>query len=126
MGQGATPWRVAVVDDNDGIRLLLRTLIELEPDLVVAGEAADGRSAIELVLEVSPDLLVLDLAMPGTDGLQVLEELRRVDGETRVLVYSGFASPEVERAARELGAVDFVVKGIHPVKLIERLRAVLH
>ncbi|HEY6030148.1 MAG TPA: response regulator transcription factor [Gaiellaceae bacterium] len=126
MGQGATPWRVAVVDDNDGIRLLLRTLIELEPDLVVAGEAADGRSAIELVLKASPDLVVLDLAMPGTDGLQVLEELRRVDGETRVLVYSGFASPEVERAARELGAVDFVVKGIHPAKLIERLRAVLH
>lgn len=114
------------MDDNDGIRLLLRTLIELEPDLVVAGEAADGASAVELVLTESPDLVVLDLAMPGTDGLQVLEELRRHDGGTRVLVYSGFASPEVERAARELGAADFVVKGVNPAVLIERLRAVLH
>ncbi|HSP71681.1 MAG TPA: response regulator transcription factor [Gaiellaceae bacterium] len=122
---GATPRRIVVVDDNDGIRLLLRTLIELEPDLVVAGEAADGASAVELVQAESPDLVVLDLAMPGSDGLQVLEELSRDDGGTRVLVYSGFASPDVERAARELGAADFVVKGVNPIVLIERLRAVL-
>ena len=121
--QGAKPSRVAVVDDNDAVRLLLRTLIELESDLVVAGEAADGHGAIELVRAEEPEVVVLDLAMPGTDGLEVLLALRNGDGRPRVLVYSGFASPDVERAARELGAVDFLVKGVHPQLLIERLRA---
>src|SRR5512146_1364486 len=106
------PRRIAIVDDNDGVRLLLRALIELEPDLVVAGEAADGDRALDLVLRESPDLLVLALAMPGTDGLEVLQELGRRDRDTRVVVYSGFGSPEIEEAVRRLGAVDFLVKGL--------------
>jgi len=104
------------------VRLLLRTLIELEPGLVVAGEAADGGAALDLVLHESPDLLILDLAMPGKDGLQVLQELGRRDCYTRVIVYSGFGSPDVERAARDLGAVDFLLKGLDPPSVIERVR----
>jgi DNA-binding response OmpR family regulator len=53
----------------------------------------------------------------------VLERLREVDGETRVLVYSGFASSEAEQAARALGARDYLVKGIDPARLIERVKA---
>ncbi len=103
--------------------MLLRTLLELETDFVVAGEAADGHAALRLVETESPDLLILDLAMPGIDGLQVLERLGHVDGTTRVLVYSGFASREAEQTARALGALDYVVKGIDPALLIERVRA---
>ena len=114
--------RIAIADDNDGVRVLLRTLLELETDFVVAGEAADGHAALRLVENESPDLLILDLAMPGIDGLQVLERLGTLDGETRVLVYSGFASSEAEQAARALGALDYVVKGTDPALLIERLR----
>lgn len=115
-------WRIAIADDNDGVRVLLRALLELESDFVVAGEAADGQAALRLVENESPDLLILDLAMPVIDGLQVLERLRDVDGATRVLVYSGFASSEAEQAARALGARDYVVKGIDPALLIERVR----
>lgn len=116
-------WRIAIADDNDGVRVLLRALLELEADFVVAGEAADGHTALRLVETESPDLLILDLAMPGMDGLQVLERLGEVDGDTRVLVYSGFASSEAEQAARALGARDYVVKGLDPALLIERVRA---
>lgn len=115
-------WRIAIADDNDGVRVLLRALLELERDFVVAGEAADGHGALQLVERESPDLLILDLAMPGMDGLQVLERLTRHNGGTRVLVYSGFASSEAEQAARALGARDYVVKGIDPALLIERVR----
>lgn len=116
-------WRIAIADDNDGVRELLRALLELERDFVVAGEAADGQGALRLVERESPDLLILDLAMPGMDGLQVLERLSHYNGGgTRVLVYSGFASSDAEQAARRLGARDYVVKGIDPALLIERVR----
>ena len=124
LSAGTRPARVVIADDNDGIRTLLRTLISLEDDLEVVGEAADGREALELVLDRGPDVVVLDLAMPEMDGLQVLEELRARGADTPVLVYSGFASPGVEEAARRHGAVDFVLKGTDPDALIQRLRAV--
>ena len=118
------PRRVVVADDSDSLRLLLRTMLELEPGFEVAGEAADGVEAIEIVLRVEPDLLLLDLAMPRADGLQVLEQLRgRLPG-LRIVVYSGYTSPELERAARDLGAVDYVPKGRAPDELIRALAAV--
>jgi DNA-binding NarL/FixJ family response regulator len=118
--------RVVIADDNEGVRMLLRTLLELEQDFVVAGEAADGAAALALVGDEQPDLLILDLAMPQRDGLEVLEQLGLRHATTRVLVYSGFASSEVERTARRLGAVDYVVKGIDPMLLVERIRAAVH
>jgi DNA-binding NarL/FixJ family response regulator len=117
------PLRILIADDNAALRTLLHTLLALEPDFEVVGEAEDGRRALELVEQSSPDLLLLDIAMPELDGLEVLEQLRERERRPRVLVYTGFASPEVERSARELGAVDVVVKGLDPTLLIDRLRA---
>ena len=119
---GRPPLRVVIADDNPGVRTLLRALLSLEDDLELVGEAADGKEAIELVRECEPDLVLLDMAMPELDGLQVLERLDFRGGKTRVLVYTGFASPDVERAALELGATDIVIKGVDPAVLIDRLR----
>ena len=99
-------------------------MLELEPGFEVAGEAADGVEAIETVLRVEPDLLLLDLAMPRADGLQVLEQLRGRLPRLRIVVYSGYTSSELERAARDLGADDYVAKGRAPDELIRALTAV--
>jgi DNA-binding NarL/FixJ family response regulator len=62
-------WRIAIADDHEGVRVLLRALLELESEFAVAGEAADGQAALRLVESESPDLLIRDLAMPVIDGL---------------------------------------------------------
>ncbi len=115
--------RVAVVDDSDAVRVLLRTLIDLEIDLEFVGEGANGEEALLLVDELAPDVLVLDLAMPQMDGLQVLESLRERASQVRTVVYSGFASPQLAEAARERGAVDVLLKGLPPVDVMARLRS---
>src|SRR5215213_10000851 len=95
--------RVVIGDDNDNVRLLLRTLLELEHDFAVVGEADDGAALVALVASCDADLLVLDLAMPHLDGLEVLERLRAERPGLRVAVYSGHSAPEVQQAARDLG-----------------------
>lgn len=113
-----------LADDNGAIRTLLRVLLELEPEFDVVGEAATGSEALEAVERFRPEVLVLDLAMPDFDGLEVLERLGASAGATRVVVYSGHATGQIEQAARSLGARDFIVKGTEPAEVIRRLRAV--
>ena len=113
--------RIVIADDHEGIRVLLRVLIELDNRMHLVGEAADGRQALALVTAARPDVLLLDLGMPGLDGLQVLEEIRRLGLELKTLVYSGFASPEVREAALAAGAADFLLKGADPEEIVARL-----
>jgi DNA-binding NarL/FixJ family response regulator len=114
--------RVVIGDDNDSVRLLLRTLLELEHDFAVVGEADDGAAIVSLVASCEPDLLVLDLAMPRLDGLEVLQRLRGEQPALRIAVYSGHSAPEVQQAARDLGAHEFIVKGTPPDELLRALR----
>jgi DNA-binding NarL/FixJ family response regulator len=113
--------RVVIADDNDGIRALLRVLIELDDRMLVVGEARDGREALELVEAQRPDLLLLDLSMPELDGLQVLWEIRERALTPKVLVYSGFTAPNIREAALRAGADDFLTKGAEPREIVDRL-----
>jgi DNA-binding NarL/FixJ family response regulator len=113
--------RIVIADDNKGIRVLLRILIELDSRMRLVGEAEDGREALALVAAERPDALLLDLSMPDVDGLQVLEEIQRLDLDLKTLVYSGFASPHVREAAFAAGAADFLVKGVEPEEIVTRL-----
>jgi DNA-binding NarL/FixJ family response regulator len=114
--------RIAIADDNDGVRALLRTVLELEPDFELVGEAADGLEAVSLTEQQRPDLLVLDIAMPGLDGLQVIERLRVSCPEVRIVVYTGSRAATLTDTVLELGAADCIKKGLSNDQLIERLR----
>jgi DNA-binding NarL/FixJ family response regulator len=113
--------RIVIADDNEGVRLLLRVLIELDGRMRLVGEAEDGRQALALVTAERPDVLLLDLSMPVLDGLQVLEEIRRLGLELKTLVYSGFANGDVREAALAAGADDFLLKGAEPEEIVARL-----
>jgi CheY-like chemotaxis protein len=115
--------RVAVADDSEPVRALVRALVSIESDMEFVGEAADGAAALELVAETEPDVLVLDLAMPRLNGHSVLARLRDSDCATRIVVYSACEEPDSARAAHELGAAACLVKGVSPAALIESLRA---
>jgi YesN/AraC family two-component response regulator len=102
----AAPVRVVLADDTEDIRLLTRTVLDLDGGFEVVGEAATGAEALALVRELAPDVVVLDLAMPEMDGLQVLPVIREESPTTRVVVMSGFERSALGAEAFALGAVE--------------------
>jgi SARP family transcriptional regulator, regulator of embCAB operon len=116
--------RVVIADDDEAGRVLLRTLIELEPGFQLEAEAADGDETLAIVRRLRPDLLVLDLGMPIRDGLEVLQMLRRLRRPPLVIVYTAQAHADVDQTVRALGAADCIIKGVPPDELLARLHAV--
>jgi len=115
--------RLLLADDEDLLRGALGTLLGLEPDLRVVGEAADGLAAVQVALRVRPDLAVLDLEMPPGDGLQAATDIRiRLD--IPVVLVTRHARPAVLRRALAAGVRGFVPKTTPATRLAEIIRAV--
>ena len=70
------PYRILLADDHKIIRDGLRSLLEKEKDMVVAGEAENGRQALQLTRKLNPDVIIMDISMPGGDGFAVLRRVR--------------------------------------------------
>lgn len=116
--------RVLLADDHAVLRAGLRLLLEAEPDMVVVGEAADGRQAVTLARELQPDVLLLDLTMPRLGGLDALGELRRLAPGCRVLVLTMHDDESYLRRALAAGAAGYVLKQADDRELLVALRAV--
>lgn len=103
--------RVYLCDDVAALRLVLRTVLELEGCEVV-GECGDGASAVADVVQLEPDVLLLDLSLPELDGLEVLEALRERAPGVKVVVFSGYPTAQLAEAALARGASRYLEKGI--------------
>lgn len=102
-GHESEPIRVVIVDDEADLRLLLRSLLSLDPRMQVVGEASDGTEAITVYDELRPDVLVLDQRMPGATGLDVAAQvLARVPGQPIILL-SAFTDRTITAEAEALG-----------------------
>ncbi|HTU59077.1 MAG TPA: response regulator transcription factor, partial [Polyangiales bacterium] len=89
-----TKIRVFVVDDHTILRDGLRALIEVQPDLCVVGEAADGDVALTGVAETQPDVVVMDISMPRLGGADATEQIRRACPQVRVLALTAHENGE--------------------------------
>ena len=107
------PIRVLVVDDSRSMRLMIAAALAKDPDIVVAGEAADPFEARDAIKALSPDVVTLDVEMPRMDGLAFLERLMRLR-PTPVIMVSSLTGPQCDKTleALELGAVDCVAKPV--------------
>jgi DNA-binding NarL/FixJ family response regulator len=117
---------VLVVDDQDVVRIGLRTLIENEEDLTYAGEAADGLGAVATVRDKRPDVVLMDIRMPGIDGLEATRRIM-ADPElkdTRVIVLTTFERDEYVFDALRFGASGFLLKDTRPAELLQAIRLV--
>ena len=121
---GDAPIRLVIVDDDALVRGGLSTILGLQPDIDVVGEAADGRQAIQLCNELTPDVVLMDVRMPGMDGIQATKELARDGSPTRVLVVTTFENDDYVYGALHAGASGFVLKRVKPEELIQAVRIV--
>jgi DNA-binding NarL/FixJ family response regulator len=121
---GAKKIRVLIADDHPMVRQGLRVFLELEPDLEVVGEAADGAEAAELTAQLLPDVVLLDLVMPGVDGLAALETLAEQGLAERALVVTSFGEYRSALPALRAGARGYISKEVDPAALATAVRAV--
>lgn len=117
--------RVLIADDEAIVRDGLRALVELEPDLEVVAEAADGAEAVELAGRHSPDVALLDIRMPNVDGLEATRRLARLPSPPRVLVLTTFGHNEYVYEAMKSGASGFLLKDVRRGQLTDAIRKVV-
>ncbi len=116
---------ILVADDEDSLRLLIRTTLE-NKDLTLL-EAGDGITALEIARQELPDLIVLDWMMPGKNGLEVVRELR-ADARTAgiaILMLTAMGQEKDRKEGLAAGVQAFLVKPFSPLELLERVQAVL-
>jgi DNA-binding NarL/FixJ family response regulator len=114
--------RVLVVDDHPVVRQGLRTFLDLQDDITVVGESADGESCVDDANRLRPDVILLDLRMPGADGVAALRGLQ--DNPARVLVVTSYTEPSTVLPAVRAGAAGYVYKDIDPPALAAAIRSV--
>jgi len=124
VGGGAGPIGVLLVDDQSLLREGLRTLLELQPDLRIVGEAGDGITAELLVEQVRPDVVLMDLRMPGRDGVEATRRIVRRWPSVQVLVLTTFDEDELVFRSIEAGAAGYLLKDVGSDALAEAIRAV--
>ena len=113
---------VAIADDQPLVRSGLRMILEGEPDLEIAGEAADGAEAVALVEATRPDVLLLDVQMPQVDGLEAMAQLAAADAPTRVLMLTTFDLDEYVYRAMRAGASGFLLKDMPGEDIVAAVR----
>ncbi|WP_026416916.1 response regulator transcription factor [Actinomadura oligospora] len=117
--------RVLLAEDQGMMRGALALLLDLEDDIEVVAQVADGAEALPAALETRPDVAVLDIEMPNRTGLDVAADLRRDLPSCRVLIVTTFGRPGHLRRAMEAGARGFLVKDGPIEDLVSAIRRVL-
>jgi DNA-binding NarL/FixJ family response regulator len=115
---------VLIADDHPVVRQGLGVLLEVQGDMELVGEAADGPAAVRLTMQHAPDVLLLDLKLPVLDGMGVLAELRALGAPTRVLILTSAAGPTGPALALQAGAAGFLYKDVDPDALVRAIRSV--
>lgn len=117
--------RILLAEDQGMVRGALASLLNLEPDIEVVGQVADGTHVVDETIRLKPDVALLDIEMPGLDGLSAAEALRAAYPDCRVLILTTFGRPGYLRRAMAAGASGFLVKD-GPVELLaDAIRRVL-
>jgi DNA-binding NarL/FixJ family response regulator len=116
--------RVFIADDQLLIRQGIRTLLEIDAQIVIAGEAEDGAETIERVPQAEVDVLLLDVRMPKKSGVNVLRELSAIDSLPPTLVLTTFDDTAVVLDAIRSGARGFLLKDISYQQLMNAIRAI--
>jgi DNA-binding NarL/FixJ family response regulator len=115
--------RVLLVDDQALFREALATLLSVQGDIEVVGEAGNGSDAVRRSADLAPDVVLMDLRMPVLDGVAATRRLRAEQPAVRVIALTTFDDDEDVFAALRAGAVGYLLKDVSSVRLVEAIRA---
>jgi two-component system, NarL family, response regulator LiaR len=116
--------RVLIADDHAVVRQGLRTFLDLQEDIEVVAEAADGAEALAAAEEHAPDVALIDLVMPNVDGIEAIRGLRERVPAARAIVLSSFIDDEKLLPAVRAGAAGYLLKDVQPQELVQAIRTV--
>lgn len=117
------PIRVMLVDDHTMVRRGLATFLLVFDDLELAGEAADGKTALELCARVLPDVVLMDMAMPDMDGVAATQAIRQRFPEVQVIALTSFKDKGLVQNALQAGAIGYLLKDVSADELAQAIRA---
>ncbi|WP_328679466.1 response regulator transcription factor [Streptomyces sp. NBC_00322] len=115
---------VLLVDDHQVVRRGLRTFLEVQDDIEVVGEAADGAEGVARAEELKPDVVLMDVKMPGMDGIDALRKMRELANPAKVLIVTSFTEQRTVVPALRAGASGYVYKDVDPEALAGAIRSV--
>ena len=116
--------KVLLCDDQEMVRAGFRLIVDLEDDLEVVGEAADGKEAVAATARLHPDVVLMDVRMPVMDGIEATRRITSVTDPARVLVLTTFDLDDQVYAAMKAGASGFLLKDAPPEDLLHAIRSV--
>ena len=116
--------RILLADDHNLIRGGLRLVIEQQPDLVVVGEAEDGRQAVSLATSLKPDVAVLDIGMPNLNGIEAAKQITEGGSGAAVVILSMYSDETYILRALKAGARGYLLKDSAEADLVRAIRSV--
>lgn len=119
-----TPIRILTVDDHPILREGIAAVIGTQPDMVLAGEASNGREAVERHRELDPDVTLMDIQMPEMDGVEAIRAIRAEAPEARIVVLTTYDGDVQAMRAFQAGASGYLLKSMLRKELLDTIRAV--
>lgn len=117
---------IAIADDSPEFRTIIRLFLEYADDIVIVGEAKNGREVLDLLNHMLPDILLLDIRMPKMSGIEVLKHLQaQPSAMPKVIVMTAYESDFYQQQALNLGACGYITKGGTPEGLIQTIHDVV-
>lgn len=116
--------QVLIVDDASFMRMMIKDILT-KNGYEVAGEAENGNKALEKYKELKPDLVLMDITMPEVDGIAALKNIRKEDGNAKVVMCSAMGQQNMVIEAIQSGARDFIVKPFQPDRVLEAVKKVV-
>ena len=115
---------VILVDDHALVRQSLRALLEAEDDMIVVGEAENGRQAVQISKRLKPEVIIMDIAMPVLNGLAATEQISRECPKSKVLILSCYSDEEYVRQVCKAGASGYLLKTCAAQELVAAIREI--
>ena len=110
---------ILICDDAAFMRMMIKDILT-KNGYNVAGEAENGAKAVEKYKELTPDLVLMDITMPEMDGLQALKEIKKLDGDAKIIMCSAMVIESIQN-----GAKDFIVKPFQAERVLEAVKKVV-
>ncbi|MDQ0285567.1 two-component system chemotaxis response regulator CheY [Desulfofundulus luciae] len=116
--------RILVVDDAAFMRMMIKNIVT-KNGYEVAGEAENGKQAVEKYAELKPDIVTMDITMPEMDGIEAVKAIRAVDPNASIIMVSAMGQQAMVMDAIQAGARDFIVKPFQQDRLLQAIERVL-